>query len=49
MKSVCELYTPGETSTISAPTKFRPASPRIIRLTSRVVKPPASGVPAVIY
>ena len=27
-------------------TKLRPARPRMIRLTSRVVKPPASGVPA---
>ena len=28
-------------------TKFRPARPRMIRLTSRVVQPPASGVPAI--
>src|SRR6266403_1637424 len=27
-------------------TKLRPARPRMIRLTSRVVQPPASGVPA---
>ena len=27
-------------------TKLRPARPRIIRFTSRVVQPPASGVPA---
>lgn len=31
----------------NAYTKFRPARPRMIRFTSRVVHPPASGVPAV--
>ena len=30
----------------AAHTKFRPASPRSMRFTSRVVQPPASGVPA---
>lgn len=36
----------GDTSTMSAPTMFRPTSERTMRLTSRVVQPPDSGVPA---
>lgn len=35
----------GDTSTISAPIRFRPSRPRTIVRSSRVAQPPVSGVP----
>jgi len=35
----------GATSTMSAPTKFRPSRPRMMVRSSRVDQPPVSGVP----